>query len=62
MFTLGHAMAQIVNRRPLTADSLIQSHDPQYGICGKQSGAGVSHIINQLMHSIITVVDVKILL
>jgi hypothetical protein len=37
---IGSAMAQAVNRRPLTAESRIRAGVNPCGICGGQSGAG----------------------
>jgi hypothetical protein len=39
-FHLGRAMAQVVSRRPLTAEALVRARVNPCGICGGQSGTG----------------------
>jgi hypothetical protein len=36
----GRAMAQVVSRRPLTAEARVQARVNPCGICGGQSGTG----------------------
>jgi hypothetical protein len=36
----GRAMAQVVSRRPLTAEARVRDRVNPYGICGGQSGTG----------------------
>jgi hypothetical protein len=36
----GHAMAQVVSRRPLTAEARVRTRVNPCGICGGQSGTG----------------------
>jgi hypothetical protein len=36
----GRAMAQVVSRRPLTAEARVRARVNSYGICGGQSGTG----------------------
>jgi hypothetical protein len=36
----GHAMAQVVSRRPLTAEARVRARVNPCGICGGQSGTG----------------------
>jgi hypothetical protein len=40
----GRAIAQAVNRRPLTAEARVRSRLSPCGICGGQSGTGFSPI------------------
>jgi hypothetical protein len=37
---MGHAMAQVVSRRPLTAEARVRAWDNSCGTCGEQSGIG----------------------
>jgi hypothetical protein len=37
---LGRAMAQVVSRRPLTAEARVRARANPSGICGGQSGTG----------------------
>jgi hypothetical protein len=39
---LGRAMAQVVSRRPLTAEERVRARANPCGICGGQSGNGTS--------------------
>jgi hypothetical protein len=36
----GRAMAQVVSRRPVTAEALVRARVNPCGICGGQSGTG----------------------
>jgi hypothetical protein len=36
----GHAMAQVVSRRPLTMEAWVRARVNPCGICGGQSGTG----------------------
>jgi hypothetical protein len=36
----GRAMAQVVSRRPLTAEALVRARVSPCGVCGGQSGTG----------------------
>jgi hypothetical protein len=40
IYHLGRAMAQVVSRRPLTAEARVRSRVNPRGICGGQSGTG----------------------
>jgi hypothetical protein len=56
---MGHALAQVVSRRPLTAEALVHARVNPYKICGGQSGTGTgfspsSSVFPSIYHSTIT--------
>jgi hypothetical protein len=40
VFYIGRAMAQVVSRRPLTAEARVRSWVSSCGICGGKNGTG----------------------